>query len=63
MSIESHMQAIANKREIIKKQIAEEMNHPLPNFEKITDLKKQNMKLKEEMMLLSIETKKSASTG
>lgn len=63
MSIESHMQAIAKKRAALKQQIAEEMCHPLPNFAQITELKKQNMKLKEDMMSISIEVNESASTG
>lgn len=63
MSIESHFQAIAAKRSQLKNRIAEEMCHPLPDFAVITELKKQNMKLKEEMMLLSIESKQAASAG
>ncbi len=49
MSVETHLQAVADKRANIKAQIAEEMRHPAPNFNLIHDLKKQNLKLKEEM--------------
>lgn len=59
MSIESHMEAIAEKRIRIKDEIAEEMCHPMPDFTKITELKKQNMRLKEEMMRYSIELKEA----
>ena len=63
MSIETHMQALADKRATIKQQIAEEMCYPMPNFTRITDLKKQNMKLKEEVMQLTIQSKRATSTG
>lgn len=49
MSIESHLSTISAKREYLKKRIAEEMAHPLPDFALITKLKKQNLLLKEEM--------------
>jgi hypothetical protein len=49
MSVETHLQAVADKRATIKTQIAEEMQRPMPNFALIHDLKKQNLKLKEEM--------------
>ncbi len=61
MSVESHIQAIAEKRERIKQQIADEMCHPMPDFAKITGLKKSNMKLKEEMMRYIIELKQVSS--
>lgn len=60
MSIESHLESISAKREKIKGQIADEMCHPMPNFTRITELKKQNMKLKEEMMHCIIELKQAA---
>lgn len=49
MSIETHIEQIAQKRETLKKRIAEEVAHPSPNFALITQLKKQNLMLKEEM--------------
>ena len=63
MSIETHMQALAEKRETLKLAIEDEKHHPLPDFMKIGALKKQNMKLKEEMMQLSIESKHPAKAG
>lgn len=62
MSIESHLQAIAKKRTALKQQIAEEMCHPLPNFNKITELKKENMRLKEEIMQINIERKQAQTS-
>ncbi len=49
MSIQAHVDSISEKRSQIKEQINAEMNHPSPNFETITKLKKQNLVLKEEM--------------
>lgn len=49
MSIQAHVDSLSEKRSQIKDQITAEMNHPSPNFETITKLKKQNLALKEEM--------------
>ena len=49
MSIQAHVDSLSEKRNQIKEQINAEMNHPLPNFETITKLKKQNLVLKQEM--------------
>lgn len=49
MSIQAHIDSLSEKRSQIKDQITAEMNHPSPNFETITKLKKQNLALKEEM--------------
>ncbi len=49
MSIEAHLETIANKREELKNRIAAEMAHPHPDLTLITKLKKQNLMLKEEM--------------
>ena len=49
MSIQAHIDSISEKRNQIKEQINAEMNHPAPDFETITKLKKQNLLLKEEM--------------
>lgn len=63
MSIETHIQAIADKRSELKTRIAQEMAHPLPNFPLITQLKKQNLKLKEEMKHYFDQLKAGAATG
>lgn len=64
MSIKAHIDSLAEKRLQIKEQINNEMNHPSPNFETITKLKKQNLALKEEMQryLSRINGKVSASS-
>lgn len=61
MSIQSHIEAITEKRQRIKDEIAAEMCHPMPDFTRITELKKQNMRLKEEMMRYSMEIKEALS--
>ncbi len=49
MSIETHIDSLANKREELKTQIAEEAARPSPDFVLITNWKKENLALKEEM--------------
>ena len=49
MSIQAHIDSLAEKRAFLKQRIAEESARPMPNFKMITDLKKQNMLFKEEM--------------
>lgn len=49
MSIQAHIDSLAAKREQLKALIAEESAHPMPNLMHITELKKQNLALKEEM--------------
>jgi hypothetical protein len=49
MSIHAHLDALAQKRAQIKQRIAEESAHPAPDFVQITNLKKQNLVLKQEM--------------
>jgi hypothetical protein len=59
MSIQAHIDSLAEKRAFIKQRIAEESARPMPNFKVITDLKKQNLMFKEEMQryLIMLETK------
>lgn len=49
MSIQAHIESLTTKREHIKDLIADESAHPMPDFMRITALKKQNLTLKEEM--------------
>lgn len=48
MSVHAHLNSLAEKRNHLKQRIAEEINHPSPDFALITNLKKQNLALKEE---------------
>jgi hypothetical protein len=61
MSIQAHVDSLSEKRSQIKEQITAEMNHPSPNFETITKLKKQNLALKEEMQRYLSTMNESAS--
>jgi hypothetical protein len=49
MSIQAHIDSLAEKRLHIKDLITAESNRPQPDFVKITNLKKENLALKEEM--------------
>jgi hypothetical protein len=49
MSIQAHIDSLAEKRAQIKESIAVESARPMPDFALITSLKKQNLALKEEM--------------
>lgn len=49
MSIETHLDSLAKKREALKTQIAEEAARPSPDFVLVTNWKKENLALKEEM--------------
>lgn len=49
MSIQAHIDSLAEKRTFLKEQIAIESARPSPDFVLITNLKKQNLTLKEEM--------------
>lgn len=64
MSIQAHVDSLSEKRHQLKLEIAEEMAHPMPNFARITELKKQNLALKEEMQRYLIMLKgKTSHTG
>ncbi|MBV8938865.1 MAG: DUF465 domain-containing protein [Alphaproteobacteria bacterium] len=63
MSIEAHIQAIATKRTELKQRITEEMAHPSPDFALISYLKKQNLRLKEEMQHYFMQLKKSGASA
>ena len=49
MSIQAHVDSLAQKRAHLKALIAAEYAHPMPNLVLIRDMKKQNLALKEEM--------------
>jgi hypothetical protein len=49
MSIQAHVDSLSEKRLHLKHKIAAESARPLPDFVLITELKKQNLLLKEEM--------------
>ncbi len=61
MSLDSHIEATSQKRQQIKLRIAEESARPFPDFTLITNLKKQNLTLKEEMQRCFLLRKSSAA--
>ncbi len=61
MSIQAHIDSLAEKRSLLKEQIAHESARPSPDFAVITLLKKQNLVLKEEMRRLLASLSKSQS--
>lgn len=65
MSIQAHIDTLAEKRDHIKSQIAAESAHPMPNLVLITNLKKQNLALKEEMQryLIVLGSKQAYNTS
>ena len=64
MSIQAHINSLAEKRTHMKARINEEMNRPSPDFALITELKKQNLALKEETRhyLIALDSQ-NAQTG
>ena len=63
MSIQAHIDSLAEKRSEIKQQISAEAARPAPDFVLITNLKKQNLTLKEEMQRYLILLKKPAANA
>lgn len=61
MSIHAHIDSLAEKRAHLKQRIAEESAHPSPDLVLITNLKKQNLALKEEMQRYLILLGKEAA--
>lgn len=63
MSIQAHIDSLSEKRASLKQQIAEESARPSPNFALITNLKKQNLALKEEMQRYLIMMKRPVANA
>jgi hypothetical protein len=63
MSIQTHIDSLAEKRSQIKDQITAESHRPSPDFVLITNLKKQNLALKEEMQRYFIMLKQHATAS
>ena len=61
MSIQAHIDSLAQKRELLKDRIAEESAHPMPDLVLITNLKKQNLAMKEEMQHCLIALNKNTA--
>lgn len=49
MSIEAHIQSLSEKHAALEQSIADELKRPLPDEGRLIALKKQKLRLKEEM--------------
>lgn len=56
MSITAHIEALEKKHAELKAVVAAEITRPSPNFVKVTQWKKQKLKIKEELMRLQQNT-------
>ena len=53
MTQQTHVQALNDKHAAMERLIAEETNRPSPDYVKLTKLKREKLKLKEEIARLS----------
>ncbi|MFQ5534280.1 MAG: YdcH family protein [Sphingomonadales bacterium] len=53
MTAATHLDSLEHKRALIKQAILEEKNRPFPDSIRLTTLKKENLKLKEEIERLT----------
>ncbi|MFQ5623061.1 MAG: YdcH family protein [Paracoccaceae bacterium] len=53
MSVETHLAELRKKHELLSEQVEEEQKHPGSNDLMISELKKQKLKIKEEIERLS----------
>ncbi len=49
MSLFAHLEELAEKHQTLQRQIEEEMNHPLVDSLKLTELKRKKLRLKEKI--------------
>ncbi len=55
MSLFAHIEELLEKKELLQRQIEEEMNHPHADTLKITELKRKKLRLKEKIEKLKAE--------
>jgi hypothetical protein len=56
MSVESHIAELERRREALKKEIEEEFNHPACDDQKLADLKRRKLQIKDEIAKLKRES-------
>jgi hypothetical protein len=56
MSLSAHIESLENKHNELKAQVAAESARPSPDFAKVTQMKKQKLRIKEELQRLQQET-------
>jgi len=52
MSLQDHIQALRARHQSLEQALDEEIHRPMPNEEVIHDLKRQKLKIKDEIVLL-----------
>ncbi len=57
MSLFAHIEELTEKHHALQRQIEEEMNHPLVDGLKVTELKRKKLRLKEKIEKLKSEQK------
>ncbi|HWJ17365.1 MAG TPA: DUF465 domain-containing protein [Geobacterales bacterium] len=57
MSLFAHIEELTEKHQSLQRQIEEEMNHPLVDTLKLTELKRKKLRLKEKIEKLKAERK------
>jgi hypothetical protein len=55
MSLFAHIEELAEKKELLQRQIEEEMNHPLVDSLKVSELKRKKLRIKEKIEKLKAE--------
>lgn len=57
MSIEAHLESLERKHGVLETQISERLSHPAPDQVELTQLKREKLRLKEEIERLRTETR------
>jgi hypothetical protein len=55
MSLFAHIEELREKKEALQRQIEEEMNHPLADSLKVSELKRKKLRIKEKIEKLQAE--------
>jgi hypothetical protein len=55
MSLFAHLEELREKKESLQRQIEEEMNHPLVDSLKVSELKRKKLRIKEKIEKLKAE--------
>lgn len=56
MTVQSHIAELERRREALKREIEEEFNHPASNEQKVADLKRRKLQIKDEIAKLKRES-------
>ncbi len=56
MTVQSHIAELERRREALKREIEEEFNHPASDEQKVADLKRRKLQIKDEIAKLKRES-------